>query len=241
MANPTDYSDFYQQSVKDPILFWEEQARLINWFRFPEEILFKDEDDLYRWYKGGKLNSAFLALDEHVNNGRGNQLALIYDSPVTNTKKKFTYAQLLKEVELVAGMLVELGVMKGDRVIIYMPMIPETTFAMLACARIGAVHSVVFGGFAPHELALRIDDSQPKVILTASAGLEIDKVVHYKPMVDSGIEEYKYDVPHVVVYQRDFAKVNLTNLRDKDWHSLRSKATPQSFVELDAHDPLYII
>lgn len=241
MPDPSDYSDFYQQSVKDPIGFWKDQARLINWFKFPKEILSKDEHDLYRWYKGGKLNSSFLALDQHVNNGRGNQTALIYDSPVTQTKKQFTYSQLLREVELVAGMLVGLGVKKGDRVIIYMPMIPETTFAMLACARVGAVHSVVFGGFAPHELALRIDDSQPKVILTASAGLEIDKVVHYKPMVDAGIAESKYDVPHVVVYQRAFAKAELDQSRDKDWHFLLAKASPQTWIELDAHDPLYII
>lgn len=241
MPDPSDYSDFYQQSVKDPIGFWKDQARLINWFKFPKEILSKDEHDLYRWYKGGKLNSSFLALDQHVNNGRGNQTALIYDSPVTQTKKQFTYSQLLREVELVAGMLVGLGVKKGDRVIIYMPMIPETTFAMLACARVGAVHSVVFGGFAPHELALRIDDSKPKVILTASAGLEIDKVVHYKPMVDAGIAESKYDVPHVVVYQRAFAKAELDQSRDKDWHSRLAKASPQTWIELDAHDPLYII
>lgn len=236
-----NYQEFYNKSIQDPKIFWEEQARAIKWFKFPEEILSKDQDDLYRWYKGGKLNTSYLALDYHVENGRAEQIALIYDSPVTKQIIKYSYLELLNEVERVAGMLVSLGVDKGDRVIIYMPMIPETAFAMLACARIGAVHSVVFGGFSAHELAVRIDDSTPKVILTASGGIEITKIIPYKPLVDAAIKEARHQVEHVVVYQRDFVTAEMKEGRDLDWHELRAQAKATGYLELEATDPLYIL
>ena len=235
------YHDLYRQSIQDPEGFWKAQAEQIPWFSFPETILSKDENDLYRWYRGGKLNTSYLALDYHVENGRGEQPALIYDSPVTNSRRSYTYRQLRDEVALVAGMLRSLGVEKGDRVIIYMPMIPETVFAMLACARIGAIHSVVFGGFAARELAIRIDDAQPKVLLTASGGMEISKIIPYKPLVDQALREAKHPVEKVVVFQRDFVQADMQEERDLDWMALRETTAPASYVELDATDPLYII
>ena len=235
------YHDLYRQSIQDPEGFWKAQAEQISWFSFPETILSKDENDLYRWYRGGKLNTSYLALDYHVENGRGEQPALIYDSPVTNSRRSYTYRQLRDEVALVAGMLRSLGVEKGDRVIIYMPMIPETVFAMLACARIGAIHSVVFGGFAARELAIRIDDAQPKVLLTASGGMEISKIIPYKPLVDQALREAKHPVEKVVVFQRDFVQADMQEERDLDWMALRETTAPADYVELDATDPLYII
>ena len=235
------YHDLYRQSIQDPEGFWKAQAEQISWFSFPETILSKDENDLYRWYRGGKLNTSYLALDYHVENGRGEQPALIYDSPVTNSRRSYTYRQLRDEVALVAGMLRSLGVEKGDRVIIYMPMIPETVFAMLACARIGAIHSVVFGGFAARELAIRIDDAQPKVLLTASGGMEISKIIPYKPLVDQALREAKHPVEKVVVFQRDFVQADMQDGRDLDWMALRETTAPADYVELDATDPLYII
>ena len=235
------YHDLYRQSIQDPEGFWKAQAEQIPWFSFPETILSKDENDLYRWYRGGKLNTSYLALDYHVENGRGEQPALIYDSPVTNSRRSYTYRQLRDEVALVAGMLRSLGVEKGDRVIIYMPMIPETVFAMLACARIGAIHSVVFGGFAARELAIRIDDAQPKVLLTASGGMEISKIIPYKPLVDQALREAKHPVEKVVVFQRDFVQADMQDGRDLDWMALRETTAPADYVELDATDPLYII
>lgn len=235
------YKDFYRNSIDSPIAFWQEQARALEWFEPPTTLLSKDKDDLYRWFKGGQMNTAYLALDYHVKNGRGEQTAIIYDSPVTDTLQYFTYKEVLEEVEKVAGMLVALGVEKGDRVIIYMPMIPQTAFAMLACARIGAIHSVVFGGFAAHELAIRIDDSHPKVILTASGGIEICKVIPYKPIVDKAIEEATHKVEKVVVFQRECVEANMIPERDIDWMELREKATPTSYVPVDATDPLYIL
>jgi len=236
-----NYQSFYQQSLQNPIEFWKAQAEAIHWFKFPQEIQFTDENKLTRWYKGGVLNTSYLAIDYHVENNRGDKTALIYDSPVTQTQQQFTYKQLLEEVELVAGMLVGLGVQKGDRVIIYMPMIPETVFAMLACARIGAVHSVVFGGFSSNELAIRIDDSTPKVLLTASGGIEIDKIIAYKPIVDAGIKQATHKIEKVVLLQRDFVKADMQSERDLDWKTLRASAQPQTYVELAATDPLYIL
>lgn len=239
--NMTNYQQFYQDSIADPIGFWESQAKAIDWFQFPKNILSQDEHQLSRWYKGGKLNTCYLALDYHIKNGRGEQVALAYDSPVTGVKKQFCYRALLEEVELVAGMLKDLGVEKGDRVIIYMPMIPETVFAMLACARIGAIHSVVFGGFAARELAIRIDDAKPKVVLIGSGSKEIDRIIAYKPIVDEALAEAEHKVNHVVVFQRDFVPASLQEGRDIDWLELRSKAQPATYVEVDATDPLYIL
>ncbi len=235
------YQNEYDQSLSNPVSYWKKQAKAIDWFKFPETILSKDDDDLYRWYKGGQLNTCYLALDYHIENGRADQTALIYDSPVTNTKQKFTYQELLTETALFAGVLKNLGIEKGDRVIIYMPMIPQVVFAMLACARLGAVHSVVFGGFAAHELAIRIDDAKPKVILAASGGMEISRIVPYKPIIDEALEAAKHEPEACVVFQRDFVKAELKEGRDFDWNDLLLKAQPASYVSVNASDPLYIL
>lgn len=231
----------YKENLQQSADFWKEQAQEIDWFTFPPTILSKDEEGLYRWYKGGKMNISYLALDYQVANGRGDQLALIYDSPVTNTKSKYTYSELLAEVATFAGALKGLGIEKGDRVVIYMPMIPEAAVAMLACARLGAVHSVVFGGFAAHELAIRIDDAQPKAILTASGGKEINRIIPYMPIVNAAIEEAQHKVDTCVVFQRKIVQAELMAGRDRDWVSLVQSASPASYVEVDANDPLYIL
>ena len=235
------YKQVYQNSLDNPIEFWTEQAKEIKWFEFPKNILSRDENDLFRWYKGGKLNTCYLALDYHVKNGRGNQTALIYDSPVTNKKQKYSYQELLNETALFAGVLKNKGVKKGDRVIIYMPMIPQVVFAMLACARLGAVHSVVFGGFAAHELAIRIDDAKPKLILAASGGMEITRIVPYKPIIDAAIKKAKYQPEACIIYQREFVQAEMIEGRDYDWESLRAVATPADYIPVDATDPLYIL
>ncbi len=213
----THYETLYQRSIADPEGFWEEQARAIDWFEFPKQTLSQDENGLFRWYAGGMLNTCHLALDYHVANGRADQVALIYDSPVTQTFQQYTYRQLLDETARFAGGLQQLGVGKGDRVIIYMPMIPQVVIGMLACARLGAIHSVVFGGFAPHELALRINDAQPKVILTASAGVEFDKIIPYQPILETALKEAQHQVDHVVLCQRWFRKAEMTDPRYHDW------------------------
>lgn len=236
-----NYTAAYRKSVDQPEVFWKEQAEKLDWFSFPSTILWQDDENLFRWYKEGKLNTCYLALDYHVNNGRGDQLALIYDSPVTQTKSKFTYAELLEKVATFAGVLQSLGIEKGDRVVIYMPMIPESVVAMLACARLGAVHSVVFGGFSAHELAIRIDDAKPKLLLTASGGKEIDRIIPYMPIVNAAIEEASYKVETCVVFQREIVQAELTEGRDHDWHTLVQSAAPATYVEVDANDPLYIL
>ncbi|MEM8889023.1 MAG: AMP-binding protein, partial [Bacteroidota bacterium] len=235
------YKKEYQESISDPVSYWQEQAKAIDWFTFPQTILSQDEEGLYRWFKGGKLNTSYLALDHHVKQGRGDQLALIYDSPVSDQKRSYTYSELLKEVALFAGVLKGLGVEKGDRVIIYMSMIPEVVFAMLACARLGAVHSVVFGGFAAQELAIRIDDAKPKVILAASGGIEIKRIIPYKPIIDEALEKSAHSPEACVVFQRDFVQADMQEGRDFDWESLRAKATPADYEIVDATDPLYIL
>lgn len=231
----------FTESIQTPETFWANEAKRLHWFKAPEQILSTDEHGLYRWYKGGILNTCYLALDYWVENGRGEQSALIYDSPVTHTIRRYTYREVLDETARLAGALKALGVEKGDRVIIYMPMIPQVAFAMLACARLGAVHSVVFGGFAAHELALRIDDAQPKVILTASAGMEFDKVIPYKPIVEKALAEATHQVSQVVCFQRDFHPAELNEARDLDWVSLLPTAEPAACVPVAATDPLYII
>lgn len=235
------YAKDFQRSIQDPEGFWLEQASHLAWFKQPERALTQDENGLFRWFKGGRLNTSYLALDHHVASGRGDQAALIYDSPVTGTKEVYTYAQLLGHVALFAGALHNLGVGKGDRVIVYMPMVPQTIVAMLACARLGAVHSVVFGGFSAHELAIRIDDAKPKVLVTASGGLEIQKVIPYKPMVDAAIEEASHKPDKVVVLQREFVEAPLQAGRDIDWNELVASAQPHTWVDVDATDPLYIL
>ncbi len=235
------YEECYRRSLEQPEEFWREQARQIPWFQEPATILGRDEEGLDRWFPGGKLNTAYLALDYHLQQGRGEQLALIYDSPVTSTKETYTYLRLHDQVSRFAGVLQQLGVGKGDTVVIYMPMIPQTIIAMLACARVGAIHSVVFGGFAAHELAIRIDDTQPKVLLTASAGKEADRVIDYLQIVDAAWEQATHQPKTCVVYQRSFHRATLQAGRDVDWESLCDVATPAACVELDATDPLYIL
>jgi acyl-coenzyme A synthetase/AMP-(fatty) acid ligase len=233
------YQTVYQNSLTDPEGFWAEQARALDWFEFPTEMLSTDEHGLYRWFRGGKLNTCHLALDHQVANGRADQTALIYDSPATQTYRRYSYRELLDETARFAGVLQNLGVSKGDRVILYMPMVPQVAFAMLACARLGAVHSVVFGGFAPHELALRIDDAKPKVLLTATAGIEFDRVIPYLPLAEAALEEARHKVNHVVLLQRDCCRVDAPHCLD--WETLHTAASAVPCVPVDATDPLYIL
>lgn len=240
MSQDSSYESEYQASITDPAGFWAEKAKRISWFKFPETILAKDANGNDAWFVDGELNTAWLALDHHVESGRGDQLALIYDSPVTDTVRKYTYAQLRDEVAQFAGALSNLGVVKGDRVIIYMPMVPEATIAMLACARLGAVHSVVFGGFAAKELATRIDDATPKVLVTASCGIEFSNVIPYKPLVDEALALATHKVSHTVVLQRPQCAAEMGN-SDIDWQSAVADATPHDCVTVKSSDPLYIL
>jgi acyl-coenzyme A synthetase/AMP-(fatty) acid ligase len=238
------YQQIYDHSLADAEGFWREQAQSIHWFKFPKNTLTKDKDGLARWFKGGKLNTCYLAVDNHVENGRGDQAAIIYDSPATGVKKTFTYRQVQSEVARFAGVLRGLGVEKGDRVIVYMSMVPEVAFAMLACARLGAIHSVVFGGFAAHELAIRIDDATPKVLLMTSGGKEFDKIIPYKPIVDKALDEAKHKIEHVIVLQRDFITADLHAGRDLDWAEQLENTDYESVAKctpVDATDPLYIL
>ena len=235
------YNQLYQESIKNPQEFWMNEAKRIKWFKSPTVAFKKDEEDLYRWFPDGEMNTCYLALDRHIEEGRGDKIALIYDSPVTGQKKKYSYAELLAEVQKFAGVLKGLGVEKGDRVVVYMPMIPQVVIAMLACARIGAVHSVVFGGFAPNELAIRIDDAKPKVILAASGGKEIQRIIPYKPIIDDAIERANHKPSAVVVYQRKIVEATLNNERDYDWEALLEKAKPADYVSVRSTDPLYIL
>jgi acyl-coenzyme A synthetase/AMP-(fatty) acid ligase len=235
------YAAQYQRSLSDPEGFWREQAEALPWFTFPPTILDRDSQGAWRWFHGGKTNSCWLALDRHVEAGRGEQTALIYDSAVTGEVRKYSFAELTDWVARVAGGLTMLGVEKGDRVIVYMPMIPEAVVAMLACARIGAIHSVVFGGFAAPELAVRIDDAQPKVILSASCGVEFANVIAYKPLLDEAVELATHKPDHVVIVQREQLPATLNSLRDLDWVEWTSAASPVGCTEVDATDPLYIL
>ena len=235
------YSNEFKESIEKPEQFWFRQAKKIDWIKFPEKILSQDERGFYRWFEGGSLNTCYLALDQHVNNGRGNQPALIYDSPVTDQKQTFTYDQLLEQTALFAGVLVDLGVGKGDRVIIYMPMVPEAVIAMLACARVGAIHSVVFGGFASNELAVRIDDAKPKVIISATCGIEFTNVIPYKPLLDAAIEAANNKPDHTVILKRPQADCTMVAGRDHDWQKLLNQASHHECVPLQATDPLYIL
>ena len=235
------YLDIYQQSIEQPELFWREQAEQIKWYEFPETILSQDEHGFYRWFSGGKLNTSYLALDVHIEEGRGAQLAMIYDSPATDSQQKFSFLELRDQVAKFAGGLKNLGVEKGDRVIIYMPMVPEAAIAMLACARLGAIHSVVFGGFAPNELAVRIDDAKPKVLVTASCGIEFTRVIEYKPLVDQALKIAEFPPKNTVVLQRPQAQAKMQSGQDHDWNELLNNAEPAEPVALDATDPLYIL
>ena len=235
------YKKEFQESIENPEKFWRKQAELIKWYEFPNTILSEDENGFYRWFKGGKLNTSYLLLDYHIECGRGDQTALIYDSPVTNSQRKFNFKELLEKVEKFAGVLRAKGIEKGDRAIIYMPMIPEALVAMLACARLGAIHSVVFGGFAPKELAIRIDDAKPKVLLTASCGIEFSNVIEYMPLVDEALRISKYPPKTVILLQRPQSKASMKSGRDFDWNELSNRASPAGPVPVDATDPLYIL
>ena len=233
----------HRASLEDPDAFWGEAAGGVDWITRPQRVLDDDRPPFYRWYTGGTLNTCFNALDRHVVHGRADQLALVHDSPVTGTTRTFTYAELLDQVARFGGVLRTLGVEQGDRVVIYMPMVPEAVIAMLACARIGAVHSVVFGGFAPAELAARIDDARPVVVVTASCGIEPTRVVEYKPMLDAAIERAEHRPRHVVVLQRPQAVAAMEDGRDVDWDVLMrpGTVTPAECVAVPATDPLYVL
>ena len=235
------YAEAFNNSLADPEAFWGEAARDIEWYQTPTIVLDSSNPPFYRWFADGVLNTCFNALDRHVRDGRGEQAALIYDSPVTGTQRTYTYRELLAEVARFAGALRGLGVGMGDRVIIYMPMIPEAAIAMLACARIGAVHSVVFGGFAPQELATRIDDAAPKVLVSASCGVEVSRIVEYKPMLDRAINLARHKPAHCVILQRPMASAALTPGRDLDWREALAGAEPADCVPVAATDPLYIL
>jgi propionyl-CoA synthetase len=237
------YRETYDASIKDPDGFWAEQAQLVDWFVKPAVTLDRSRPPFYRWYAGGRLNTCYNALDRHVIRGRADQPALIYDSPVTGTTQTYSYSLLLEKVAAFAAVLRDCGVGVGDRVVVYMPMIPEAVIAMLACARLGAVHSVVFGGFAASELAVRIDDALPTVAVTASCGIEGSRVVAYKPLLDRALELAEHVVPAVVVKQRDQLVADMLPGRDVDWdEAIRAGAVdPAPCVPVEATDPLYIL
>ncbi|MGV9292671.1 propionyl-CoA synthetase [Amycolatopsis sp. NPDC003676] len=234
------YTETYRRSLDEPEQFWLEAARAIDWTQRPTRALDSSAAPFYRWYPDGELNTSYNALDRHADGGRGAQDALIWDSPVSGRKRRYTYAELRDEVAIFAGALASLGVTRGDRVILYLPMIPQAVIAMLACARIGAVHSVVFGGFAPKELAARIEDAKPKLILAASCGIEPTRVVEYKPIIDAALETTEHQPDHVVVFQREQARAELSGT-DLDWTELVADADPVDPVPVKATDPLYIL
>jgi propionyl-CoA synthetase len=234
------YHAAYQQSLADPDAFWCEAAAAIDWNTPPPRVLDADRPPFYRWFTGGSLNTCHNALDRHVAAGRGDQPAIHYDSPVTGARRTITYAALLDEVARFAGVLRGLGVEKGDRVVVYMPMVPEAVVAMLACARIGAIHSVVFGGFAPAELAARIEDAKPKVVVSASGGIEPTRIVPYKPMLDEAINRSSHKPSRCVVLQREQVAAEMGG-RDLDWSEAMAEAEPVACVDVLATDPLYIL
>lgn len=236
-----NYQEFYNKSIQSPEEFWKEQADQIEWFIKPTIILSKDENDYPLWYKDGELNACYLALDKHINEGYGENIALIYDSPVTQTIKKYTYNEVKTEVAKLAGGMISLGLKKGDMAVIYMPMIPQAALAMLACARIGVTHSVVFGGFAPHELAIRIDDCKPRVIITASSGIEIDRLIAYKPLVDEAIALAEHKPKKVIVFNRKLgAKVPFKKY-DVDYDALVYGSDETPCVTVNTTHPLYVL
>jgi len=235
------YREAFEESLSSPDSFWGRAAEEISWHKKWDQVLDTSNLPFARWFLGGLINTCYNALDRHVEGGRGQQPALIYDSPVTNTIRTYTYSELLARVSRIAGFLASLGVTRGDRVVIYMPMIPEAAMAMLACARIGAIHSVVFGGFAPRELAIRIDDAKPRVILLASCGIEVERIIPYKPLLDEALRIAKHTPEKCVVWQRPQAKSDLLGPRDLDWAELEEEAQPAPCVPVESTDPLYIL
>jgi propionyl-CoA synthetase len=240
MGSTGDYTAAYARSVSDPVAFWGEAAQLVDWVEPPTTVLDDSNPPFYRWFSDGRLNTCFNAVDRHVEAGHGDRTALIYDSAVAQGSRSLTYRKLRDEVALFAGVLASLGVSAGDRVIIYMPMVPEALIAMLATARLGAVHSVVFGGFAPNELAIRIDDATPTVVVSASCGIEGARVIEYKPMLDKALELAEHKLTATVILQRPQVHADMGFI-DHDWVELMSAATPHDCVAVAATDPLYIL
>ncbi len=235
------YDEQYARSMRDPEGFWAAAAEDVHWDRRWDRIFDGSRPPFHRWFVGGRLNTCYNCLDPHVDRGRGRQRALVYDSPVTGTVKAFTFAELRDEVARLAGALRRQGLGPGDRVIIYMPMVPEAVMAMLACARLGAVHSVVFGGFAAHELAKRIDDARPKLIVSSSCGIEVNRVIPYKPLLDGAIDLSSHKPERCVILQRPQARASLQKGRDLDWDDFVAGASPAECVPVAATDPLYIL
>ncbi len=235
------YREEYARSINDPENFWRQQAALLEWITPPATILAPDQNGAQRWFPDGVLNTAWLCLDRHVESGRADQVAIYYDSPVTGRKEQFTYRALRDKVATFAGALRSEGVHRGDRVVIYMPMVPEAVIAMLACARLGAIHSVVFGGFAPRELATRIDDAKPVVIVSASCGFEVDRVIKYKPLLDQALAEAAHRPSRCIILQRPQSPCELTPGRDLDYQDVMARAKPADCVPVAATDPLYIL
>jgi len=236
----SNYQEIYQKSIKDAKGFWAEVANDVFWYKKPTKILNSDNPPFYKWFQDGTTNTCYNAVDLHVKNGNGEKIAIIYDSPITNSQKKITYAELKDQVSIFAGALTSQGIKKGDRVIIYMPMIPEAAIAMLGCARIGAIHSVVFGGFAANELASRIDDSKAKIILSASCGYEPGRTIEYKPLLKKAIELAKHKPEKCIIYQRKDFKVDLEK-NEIDWNEFIKNANPVECVEMNANDYAYIL
>jgi len=235
------YKKVYNSWKNDPEAFWMTAADAIDWVTKPSKALFADRAPFYEWFSDSEVNTCYNAVDRHVLNGRGDQKAIIYDSPMTGTKYSITFSELLEKVSVLAGALTNIGISKGDRVIIYMPMIPEGIISMLACARIGAIHSVVFGGFAANELAVRIDDAKPKAILAASCGLEPNRIVEYKPLIDQAIELASHKPTTVVVFQRAECKAELVDGRDHDWNVFQENAEKAPCVPVKGSHPAYIL
>ena len=231
----------YDQSINNPEKFWQEASNDIFWFKKPTKILNKSNPPFYKWFEDGVTNTCYNALDLHIDEGRGEKLALIYDSPITGNKKQFTYKELKEKVSKFAGALKNQGVNKGDRVIIYMPMIPEAVIAMLACGRIGAIHSVVFGGFASSELASRIDDSKAKILVTASCGFEPGRTVEYKPLVDEAIKMASHKIEKLILFQRSGNEANINAPKEISWDEALSNAKEVDCVEMNSNDLAYIL
>ena len=236
-----DYHSEFRQSIDRPEEFWREKASAIDWIEPPKTIWKPTDNGHGQWFPDGVLNTSDVALDANIRAGRGEQKALVYDSPVTGTSQSYTYNELTSAVATFAGVLQDRGITKGDRVIIYMPMVPEAVIAMLGCARIGAIHSVVFGGFAAHELAVRINDATPKAVVTASCGIEVKKVIEYKPLVDKAIDQAEHKPECCIVFQRPQVRAELKSGRDFDWSELMAQANPVAPVPVKATDPLYIL
>ncbi|OHD70894.1 MAG: propionyl-CoA synthetase [Spirochaetes bacterium RBG_16_49_21] len=236
-----NYSTSYEESIKNPDKFWDKAAQDIQWYKPYTKVLDDSRKPFYRWFTGGELNTCYNAIDYHVEKGKKDQTAVIYDSPVTGTVRRISYGELLELVSRFAGALLSCGAGRGDTVILYMPMIPEALIAMLACARIGAIHSVVFGGFAPPELAIRIDDAKPKLIISASCGIEGNKIIDYKPLLDKALELSRHKPARCIVYQRKQANASLIPGRDLDWNTAMRDAKPAGCVPVKSTDPLYIL